>query len=233
MKIINCACPKCGKQTSEYDNDKWTCLYCGNKFVIKDEANTTIINNSSLNVSGSGLFNLEPNGLEPVAISEDMSKLVNQQTIIYASQSDYLNNWPWKIIIIIIFSCVIGLISLLFYEFKMVFMCFGLNLGIWITILVSIEKAQTKRFLERKEKFTSKLNLYEVHYRNMYHCPYCNAEYGQKTINDDDLQRLISWKLQYDEDPDIGVPPVEDRLDHCKECGKQFFIKDNKMYKIS
>jgi hypothetical protein len=37
MPVISMACPKCGKQATEYDCDKWQCLYCGIKFVYKEE----------------------------------------------------------------------------------------------------------------------------------------------------------------------------------------------------
>lgn len=37
MPVISMACPKCGKQATEYDENKWQCLHCGRKFIYKDE----------------------------------------------------------------------------------------------------------------------------------------------------------------------------------------------------
>ncbi len=37
MPVILMACPKCGKQATEYDDNKWQCLHCGVKFVYKAE----------------------------------------------------------------------------------------------------------------------------------------------------------------------------------------------------
>jgi len=31
--VVNLACPKCGGQSTEYDEHKWSCLHCGNKFI--------------------------------------------------------------------------------------------------------------------------------------------------------------------------------------------------------
>jgi len=37
MPVVPMACPKCGRQATEYDADKWQCLHCGIKFVYKEE----------------------------------------------------------------------------------------------------------------------------------------------------------------------------------------------------
>lgn len=37
MPIVPMACPKCGRQATEYDDNKWQCLHCGIKFVYKEE----------------------------------------------------------------------------------------------------------------------------------------------------------------------------------------------------
>ena len=35
MPIQSTACPKCGKETSEYAPGKWKCLHCGRKFIYE------------------------------------------------------------------------------------------------------------------------------------------------------------------------------------------------------
>jgi len=32
MPVISLACPKCGKEATEYAPNKWRCLHCGRKF---------------------------------------------------------------------------------------------------------------------------------------------------------------------------------------------------------
>lgn len=34
-KIVSLNCPKCGKESSEYQENKWKCLTCGSKFVYE------------------------------------------------------------------------------------------------------------------------------------------------------------------------------------------------------
>jgi DNA-directed RNA polymerase subunit RPC12/RpoP len=45
------ACPKCGRQATEYDADKWQCLHCGIKFVYKEEK-APVVNVHQLYQSG-------------------------------------------------------------------------------------------------------------------------------------------------------------------------------------
>jgi len=32
------SCPKCGKESTEYDNNRWRCLHCGQKFFFDPNA---------------------------------------------------------------------------------------------------------------------------------------------------------------------------------------------------
>ena len=99
MKAINCACPRCGKQTTEYDEDKWTCLHCGNKFVIKPEEPSTIVN-STLNVNGEALYDLDVAGKAAHVL---MSKTVTES---------YMGNQSWKVVAIGLGHLfILGLIS--------------------------------------------------------------------------------------------------------------------------
>lgn len=58
--VVNMACPQCGGQASEYDANKWACLQCRNKFLYAPPPPppATIIN-TSVNIQGSGLFDLD------------------------------------------------------------------------------------------------------------------------------------------------------------------------------
>ena len=59
MPVYDMKCPKCGKQSTEYDENKWQCLHCGNKFVYKEES-TTYLSQTNVNIQGSSLFDVEP-----------------------------------------------------------------------------------------------------------------------------------------------------------------------------
>ena len=52
-------CPRCGKQSTEYDENKWQCLHCGNRFVYKEES-PTYHSQTNVSIQGSSLFDVEP-----------------------------------------------------------------------------------------------------------------------------------------------------------------------------
>ena len=58
MPVYDMACPKCGKQATEYDENKWRCLHCGNKFIYKEERPSYEIN-TTVNIESSALFDVE------------------------------------------------------------------------------------------------------------------------------------------------------------------------------
>ena len=58
MPILSMACPRCGKQSTEYEENKWQCLHCGNKFIIRDEKQSVNISNTFL--QGDFLYDLVP-----------------------------------------------------------------------------------------------------------------------------------------------------------------------------
>lgn len=58
--VINMACPKCGGKASEYDTNKWACLQCQQKFLYAPPPPPPATNiNTSVNIQGSGLFDLD------------------------------------------------------------------------------------------------------------------------------------------------------------------------------
>ena len=36
MPVVSLACPKCGKEATEYAAKKWRCLHCGRKFLYEE-----------------------------------------------------------------------------------------------------------------------------------------------------------------------------------------------------
>ena len=64
MPVYNMACPKCGKQSTEYAEDRWQCLHCGNKFIYKKE-NIVVVNQERPPVGAAiGLPREGPNDFE-------------------------------------------------------------------------------------------------------------------------------------------------------------------------
>ena len=59
MGVHDMRCPKCGKQSTEYDENKWQCLYCGNRFVYKEES-PTYQSQTNVHLETNSLFDLEP-----------------------------------------------------------------------------------------------------------------------------------------------------------------------------
>ena len=59
--VVNMACPSCGKQATEYDEHKWTCLHCGNKFVFVPPTSPQTHNyvQNTVNVVGQPTYELD------------------------------------------------------------------------------------------------------------------------------------------------------------------------------
>ncbi len=47
MPVISMACPKCGKQATEYAENKWQCLHCGRKFLYEESKAPIIITSAA------------------------------------------------------------------------------------------------------------------------------------------------------------------------------------------
>jgi len=43
MSIVDMRCPRCGKQATEYDKNKWRCLSCNAKFIYEEPAQHSIV----------------------------------------------------------------------------------------------------------------------------------------------------------------------------------------------
>lgn len=53
------ACPKCGGQATEYDEKKWSCLRCGNKFVFAPTQPSHTYVQSNVHIQGQATFELD------------------------------------------------------------------------------------------------------------------------------------------------------------------------------
>ena len=63
--IFNMACPKCGGQATEYDEKKWSCLRCGNKFVYAPVQPSHTFVQSNVHIQGQATFELDTANAKP------------------------------------------------------------------------------------------------------------------------------------------------------------------------
>jgi len=236
MKIINCACPKCGKQTTEYDNDKWTCLHCGNKFVIKPEAETHINNNNFTDIHSDALFDIDPNGTEPSSSFTDLYSLTGTEAKkslnMLLGGKDISGGWVFIIFGIPITAAALFLSSI------------GGSVTGGILFLIGYFFIYIKNFnIEHAEsRIYSELKTTEIHYKNTYKCPHCNAVIKETSIDYDELQRFIlnfamgqnKFENNSESTEALGLymPTPENGFEHCVSCGKQFYVFNNKLCKI-
>ena len=59
------ACPKCGGQSTEYDDKKWSCLRCGNKFVYEPTQASHTLVQSNVHIQGQATFELDVENAKP------------------------------------------------------------------------------------------------------------------------------------------------------------------------
>ncbi len=66
MPVISMACPKCGKQATEYAPNKWQCLYCGRKFLY-EETKAPIINTHVSSAESANINTILADSVKPAA----------------------------------------------------------------------------------------------------------------------------------------------------------------------
>ena len=71
--IVNLSCPKCGGPASEYDEKKWQCLKCGDKFLYEPtQPNQTFVQ-SNVTIQGQANFELDvANAKQPIPVKVKM-----------------------------------------------------------------------------------------------------------------------------------------------------------------
>jgi DNA-directed RNA polymerase subunit RPC12/RpoP len=204
MPLYNMSCPKCGRQTTEYDEGKWTCLFCGNKTILKDDVPDN--HYTSFNIHSKALFDLDVKNSEPFQIQEE--KIITG----YKEEKNLKSNKE-LVCILIIFVCAY-LSSFLFLVLtgvkwsnpeEGVFMCACL---VTVVVYFSCLKIINGKITEVKKPIYAGLIT-----ANSY-CPYCLNIFGHYE-HDEDLFQAYN----------LG-------LTHCHKCGKQFVIDKGRTYRI-
>jgi len=230
MGVHDMRCPKCGKQSTEYDEDKWQCLHCGNKFIYREESDTY---NTSVNVQGSTLFDIDTAdpSLE-IPIKEpylDWHSLDDDAELQAAENYSLVpNSFKGSNGRIHTFGClglllIYGTVSLIISSalwppgqkngagadggFQMIFLLVALGGYIINHTLKAGHKTRAKarkRYLSSLEETVGWITI----------CPLC-TEAHSKHYDSEHTSR----------EPETGPT-------HCTSCGKQFMLVKGKAFKI-
>jgi rubredoxin len=100
--IVNMACPKCGGQATEYDERKWSCLRCGNKFIFAPEQPSQTFVQSNVHIEGQAAFELDAANIKPP--SPKMVKMAEHDPDYFRERiannayriTDLQEQVPWK-----------------------------------------------------------------------------------------------------------------------------------------
>lgn len=63
--IVNMTCPKCGGRSSEYDQNKWCCLECGNKFIFAPQAPQQTFVQNTVSIQGQATYDIDVSKSKP------------------------------------------------------------------------------------------------------------------------------------------------------------------------
>ena len=224
MAVHNMACPNCGKQATEYDEDKWQCLHCGNKFVYKIEP--TPVFNTSINVVGSPLYDVEVGATNNKPVMVPWLSLYDFEDDIEIQRLRKQQN---------IFGLLFCLVSPLFAPLLLVL---GRLLGgfvawldpagntlairtVWLLAslfeVLVVVVAFVWRFPTARARKKYLQNL-KVQVSTKVFCPYCKKLYETFAVVRRVGRRVESLHIHH--------------LTHCKECGKQFLMDGLNSYCI-
>jgi DNA-directed RNA polymerase subunit RPC12/RpoP len=229
--IVNMACPKCGGQATEYDENKWSCLRCGNKFIFAPAQPSQTIVQSNVNIQGQATFELDAANTKPpvprmVKMAEHDPSYFSKRIDSNAQKIDALQRQvPWKKIRknISFFSFIV----LMF--FAGVSLCYGVfeksqdsdnfdaGIGSFVFwgLLSLIPFYRYRRFRKQLRECSSQIqNLKQA-----------NLSFEQQNVMDTKIGDYITCPYCAAQSDYIALksPPPVEGLKHCLKCGRQFF----------
>jgi DNA-directed RNA polymerase subunit RPC12/RpoP len=238
--IVNMACPKCGGQSTEYDENKWSCLRCGNKFIFAPEQPSQTFVQSNVHIEGQATFELDAVNIKPP--SPKMVKMAEHDPDYFTERiannaykiTDLQEQVPKKIII--------KYIALFFFIALMCWCGIVVGVGvfaephdtdtvggviivlIFFGLLSLIPFYVYRRFRREAREYKSQIknlqqanlsmeqqNLTDTKIGDYIICPYCTSP-----------SDYVALKFR---------PPVEG-LKHCLKCGRQFFTSGLNSYPV-
>jgi hypothetical protein len=239
--IVNMACPKCGGQATEYDEKKWSCLRCGNKFVFAPIQPSHTFVQSNVHIQGQATFELDAaNSKPPVPktvkmiehdpnyfgkqIADNVVKITVHQR--QASQKKTIKNLG--LIFCVLLWSFSGLVFLVILAAA--FAHDSESVGSCIAGLVILGLLSLFPFFVF-HNFRKEMNVYNLMVRNLQQtnssleqqnlmdtkvgdnmlCPHCETTFGYVPVN--------------------SPPPIEG-LKHCLKCGRQFFTSGLNSFQV-
>ena len=215
MPVYDMKCPKCGKQSTEYAENKWQCLHCGNKFIYKEESPHF---HTNINLEASALFDVEPYDpsneapfKEPYLKWHALEQDVKLQNYL---KRGYGMTLGWGCVVVVLIAC--ALITTSAYIGSEILVSFSVAAAA-LLILVAYPFILIARIIGYRVKAArrrAKLNSAETTVGHIALCPFCKKEHSRHYFS------------QYSStDP-------ETRNTHCISCGKQFALVKGKPLRI-
>lgn len=223
---VDMQCPKCGKESTEYDDGKWKCLYCGNKFIFSPTKPPEYTTNNFVNISNDSRYDLDvqravrgkkidDGPTRQFAIQElRRRKKLSEDAKEYLIRSNSFSNQfaffsliGLPVALLIAFNTkygeAIGILLVLFFLIFM-FKDFTFDSRAVLEEKRALVKAYEKGSLEEYLNIDTKILGYKPI------CPYCRKEF-------DDTHSFM---------------PSEQMMVHCLKCGKQFIYIEPNSYPI-
>jgi hypothetical protein len=238
--LVNTACPKCGRQATEYDDGKWSCSFCGNKFVLAADPGRTFVQ-SNVHIQGQAAFELDVAKAKPPfpklvkmiehdpnyfgkRIADNAFKISIYQR--QASRNKTIKNFA--LVICVLMWLFGGLVLVLIFEGSKGPDSYAFGLGVCgLGLLGLLSPVPIFAFIHcRKEVFDCNLmiqkcqetssslqqqNLMNTRVGDYIVCPHCDAALDYFPVN--------------------SAPPIEG-LRNCLKCGRQFFTKGLNSYPV-
>jgi hypothetical protein len=240
--IVNMACPKCGGQATEYDEKKWSCLKCGNKFVYAPVQPSHTFVQSNVHIQGQATFELDVQNSKPSV--PKMAKMFehdpdrfgksiaeNNRGIVEINRR--LSSYKTKKLIALIFTVLMGAFIAVVILGTLIGPSdengnadSGGAVGSFVILGLLMIWPASAFYIYRKKIFQDKSLIQKL----------------QQTISSLEQQNVMDTKIgDYVICPHcettlnyvaLNSPLPVEELKHCLKCGKQFFTSGLNSYPI-
>jgi hypothetical protein len=240
--IVNMACPKCGGQATEYDDKKWSCLRCGNKFIYAPVQPSHTFVQSNVHIQGQATFELDAKNAKPpvpkTAKIDNLTKSITENTHRIAGINRRISSHKVIKRIALYFTVLIGGPGLMVIIVALVGSFSdkdfpgdgGENVGFLLvlcTVLGMLLIGPVAAFVIFRNKIREDNSLMQK---------------LQQTISSLEQQNLADTKVgeyvicPYCENAahyvPLNSPPPVEGLKHCLKCGRQFFTSGLNSYPV-
>lgn len=204
MPVYDMSCPKCGQQTTEYDENKWQCLHCGDKFVYKQEPAATFNTHTNVTIAPSALYDIEVG--DPV----NNRPLLGSWLKAHKAEEDEQMARDLKAVNKV--GCLVALAVLVLaivaagFQYAPVALGFVV-LAVILAVVAVVNTPEASARIRARKKYLASL---QERIGTIILCPYCHEKYSECRFGEEEPQELT----------------------HCMACGKQFLVAGLNSYKI-